>query len=178
MKAQEAQTATGRKVYRQGWSITVIVVAVSVLLLMIKPLVTGDVLTTDDLLLSLPYLVLIAVMMYPMIYDRVIVSETGLQVFRVGSVYSTSWDNIESIVKVQIGLKHGFALVLRVPALKANKWLAWRTDEASWMERQGHFMPLDRTIPLFMLIPNWINSELGQDIRRYAPHLFTKASQG
>lgn len=176
MKAREAQTSTRRRVYGQRWSTTVIVVAVYVLLFMIKPLITGDVLTEDDLLLSLPYLVLIAGMMYPMIYDRVIVSETGLQVFRVGSVYSTSWDNIESISKVQIGLKHGFVLLLRQPAMKANKWLAWRTDEASWMERQGHFMPLDRTIPLFLLIPNWVNGELGQDIRRYAPHLFTKAS--
>lgn len=171
MGARVTQSPAGRKVYRQKWNTTVVFVAISILILMVMP-------PANDLFISIPYLLMAAILIFPMFYNRVIVSETGLQVFRVSSVYSTSWDNIESIVKVQIGLKHGFALVLREPALKANKWLAWHTNEASWMERQGHFMPLDRTIPLFLLIPNWVNGELGQDIRRYAPHLFAKTTQG
>jgi hypothetical protein len=171
MDARVTQSPAGRKVYRQKWDTTVVFVVISILILMVMP-------PANDLFISVPYLLMVAILIFPMFYNRVIVSETGLQVFRVGSVYSTTWDNIESIAKVQIGLRHGFVLLLREPAMKTNRLLAWRSDEATWMERQGQFVPLERAIPLFLLIPNWVNGELGQDIRRYAPQLFAKTTQG
>jgi hypothetical protein len=171
MGTDTTRSLASDRVYRQQWTATPVFIAISIVILMVMP-------PADDLFISIPYLLMVAILIFPMLYNRVIVSETGLKVFRVGFVYSTSWDNIESIAKVQIGLKHGFVLLLRQPAMKANRWLAWRTDEATWMERQGQFVPLERAIPLFLIIPNWVNGELGQDIRRYAPHVFAKATQG
>jgi len=148
------------------------------LLLMIRPLIDRRPLDIDDLLLSLPYLIFVALLAYVVFYDRVVVSENGLELFQVGYHYNTTWDNVERITTAQSGLKHGAVLVLRQPSVKATRWLTWLVGhEVESLERNGQFIPVGQAIPLFLFLPHWQRDALGKDIRRYAPHLFAKTTE-
>ncbi len=113
--------------------------------------------------------------LYATLHDRVVISETGIEFYQVSYRHSTTWNNIERIERVQVGLKHFDVLLLREPAVQLNKLLTWRMKDESWMEHGGQFVPLAKAIPLFMFRPDWRTSEVGQEMQLYAPRLFTEA---
>jgi hypothetical protein len=167
------------RVYRPKWGTMHVALVFAVLGLMIRPLLDREAIDIDDLFLSIPYLVVVALLAFPVFYERIVVSENGLEFFQVGYRYSTTWDNIDRITTAQIGLKHGAVLLLRKPALKTNRWLAWLSrNEAEWLEQNGQFIPQGQAIPLFLFLPNWQCDALGKDIRHCAPQLFAITTQG
>jgi hypothetical protein len=115
-----------------------------------------------------------ALALYATLRDRVVISETGIEFYQVSYRHSTTWDNVERIERVQVGLKHFDALILREPAVQLNKLLTWRIKDETWMEHGEQFVPLEKVIPLFMFRPDWRTSEIGQDMQLYAPRLFTE----
>jgi hypothetical protein len=115
-----------------------------------------------------------ALALYATLRDRVVISETGIEFYQVSYRHSTTWDNVERIERVQVGLKHFDALILREPAVHLNKLWAWRINDESWMEHSGQLVLLEKAIPLFMFRPDWRTSEIGQDMQFYVPRLFTE----
>ncbi len=146
----------------------------AILVVLLWPFVLGEGMTYRWLLPMALCFVFAGISIYAALYNRVITSDYGIEFYRIGYRIRTTWDNTEHIAEAQIGNKRGEVLTLRQPALHRTKWLAWGTTDEQWLERDGQFIPLERTIPLFMLLSNWRKSELGQDIRRHAPHLFEK----
>ncbi|MEM7343543.1 MAG: hypothetical protein AAF485_04825 [Chloroflexota bacterium] len=89
----------------------------------------------------------------------IITSADGLEIQSVGFKASTSWDNIEKIGQYRLGE----ALYLNQPFLiEGNKTVA----TLNGFNSEKLVFPLGRA-------KRWRNRELGKEIERYAPHLFT-----
>lgn len=99
-------------------------------------------------------------------HGRLVISPDGIEYYAPYYSIRTTWDNIGSIGRTRALCGYspleveGF--VLGQPALQGNEWL-------NWLTRLAH---LDRFVPLSPFAKQWRKSELGQDVRRYTPHLF------
>ncbi len=93
---------------------------------------------------------------------RLVTSPQRLEFFAPGYNLSTTWDNLE-----KIGVRQPFSqavLYLRQePALRSSSPLRWLWLRP-WTNR--------KLLPLHLFHRSW-QGELGQDFRRYAPHLFS-----
>ncbi len=162
-----------RKVYRQRWyKAIVLIMSAAILVVLLWPFVLGEGMTYRWLLPMTLCLLFAGISLYAALYNRAIILDGGIEFYRFGYRILTTWDNIERIADAQMGRRRGEVLMLRQSALQVNKWLAWSTTIEQRLEREGQFIPLERTIPLFTLLSDWRNSELGQDIKRHAPRLF------
>lgn len=93
---------------------------------------------------------------------RIVVSRDGIEYHGGLYIISTSWDNVVRIGQIPSAFGMTEGLVLREPAMHASNWLCWLVR----MNR------IDHVIPLASFMWWWRDTELGDDIRRYAPHLF------
>jgi hypothetical protein len=96
------------------------------------------------------------------------VSSSGLEYHTVGLTIQTPWHNIERLLDEHLMPR----LLLRQPA--AVEMRIWTTLLAPGRAR--HDPPADLLIPLFFFQFSR-HSELGQQLQRYAPRLFERASQ-
>jgi hypothetical protein len=76
--------------------------------------------------------------------------------------YRTAWDNVERVVAMPFGVwrRNLECLTLRDPAADVGGWLTLPSPES-----------YRRVIPLGLFLANWRDGEIGQEIRKYAPHL-------
>jgi hypothetical protein len=90
---------------------------------------------------------------------RLVLSPEKLEFYSPGLALTTSWDNLERIGRLAT---HN-SLVLRAPATQKTAW---------WFKllrkRPEHEIPMS-------MFSNWRVSEIGQEIKKYAPHLFSSA---
>jgi hypothetical protein len=91
------------------------------------------------------------------------VSPTGLEYHTFGLTIQTPWHNIDRLLDEHLMPR----LLLKQPSAVATLW--WATMLAPGRARSDP--PADRVIPLFFFQFSG-HSDLGQHIRRYAPHLF------
>ena len=93
---------------------------------------------------------------------RIITSPAGIGLYSPGFELHTDWANLEKISShaVLLGMRKYDCLLLRQPGTHKNTW--WMSPLTS----QGKI-----EIPLSMH-KDWRESELGQEIKKYAPHLF------
>jgi hypothetical protein len=100
-------------------------------------------------------------------HGRFVTLPDGIEYYAPYYSIRTTWDNIESIGRT-LGGMYGYwhfeveGFLLHQSALQGNKWLNWPT----------RLVHLDRFVPVSPFAKQWRDSELGQDVRRYAPHLF------
>ncbi len=165
-------SSTRKVYYKPGRAIAVIVALGLLLLLLWRGFREYETLSWAFWFIFAVDLASGALALYATLRDRAIISETGIEFYQASYRHSTTWDNVERIERVQVGLKHFEALILREPAVHLNKLWAWRMKDESWMEHGGQFVPLEKVIPLFMFRPDWRTSEIGQDMQLYAPRLF------
>lgn len=116
-----------------------------------------------------------AIALYALLYNRVIISDTGIEFYQLSYRHSTTWNNIDRIERVQVSTKYFDALILREPAVRYNWLWGWRHREEDWMELNEQFLSLDKTIPLFVFNREWRTGDIGRDIQTYVPRLFTEA---
>lgn len=108
---------------------------------------------------------LFAVLMaYSAIQIRLIISPAGIEYYQVGYSVKTTWDNIARIGKIPTGRIMAEGLILSEPALFVSSWLA----RVKYIQTRG------KLIPLSSFKRNWKASELGQNIKKYAPRLFVE----
>jgi hypothetical protein len=93
---------------------------------------------------------------------RLVLSPERLEFYSPGLVLTTSWDNLERIgsVSTLLGSAKSDNLVLRAAAIQKTAW---------WFKLLRKHP--EHVIPMSMF-SNWRGSEIGQEIKRYAPHLF------
>jgi hypothetical protein len=93
---------------------------------------------------------------------RLALSPEKLEFYSPGLVLTTSWDNLERIgsMSTLLGAKYD-SLVLRATATQKT---------AGWFKLLRKHP--EHEIPMSMF-SNWRVSEIGQEIKRYAPHLFS-----
>jgi hypothetical protein len=102
---------------------------------------------------------------YKAIYEHIAVSQNGTEYHSPWMVLETSWENIE---KISYGWHNG----LRIEGLlvdssqiriKKHSFFDRSTDPFTWRRM---------IIPVACFAENWRESELGQQIKQHAPHLF------
>lgn len=109
----------------------------------------------------IPLTVVAAYFFYMAYHIRLEVSPEGIEYFQMGYHLKTTWDNVERVGMIPMGLLMAEGLILRESALQ-GKMLGRKN-----LERNR----LDRAVPLTLFQPWWRENGLGEEIKRYAPHL-------
>jgi hypothetical protein len=103
-------------------------------------------------------------MAYSAIQIRLVVSPEGVEYYQVGYSIKTTWDNVARVGEIPVGRIMAEGLILYQPALFVNSWFA----SVKYIQTRG------KLIPLSLFKHDWLESELGQSIKKYAPHLFAQ----
>jgi len=103
-------------------------------------------------------------MAYSAVQIRLIISPDGVEYYQVGYSVRTSWDNVARIGEIPAGRIIAEGLILYEPALFVDKMFSG----VKYIQTRG------QVIPLSLFIHDWVDSELGQEIKKYAPHLFAR----
>jgi hypothetical protein len=103
--------------------------------------------------------------------EHIVVSEKGIEYFAPGVIFETAWKNIERISKYWHNGFRQDCFLIDSSQIRMKKW--------SFFLGRNLPMPFGFTlqktlIPLSGFSENWSDSELGQQIKQYAPHLFEK----
>ena len=103
--------------------------------------------------------------------EHIVVSEKGIEYHAPGVIFETAWKNIEIISKYWHNGFRQDCLLVDSSQVRMKKW--------SFFLGRNLPMPFGFTlqktlIPLSGFSENWRDSELGQQIKQYAPHLFEK----
>ena len=91
--------------------------------------------------------------------EHIIISSDGIEYQTLVYAIKVSWEQVEMI-------KGHFQLMVRRTALVVN----YSNENVLW--KKLPFSLPSRFIPLSCFANNWRESELGQQIKQYAPHLF------
>ena len=101
--------------------------------------------------------------------EHVIVSEKGIEYYAPGVIFETDWKSVEQISKYwRKGFRHD-CLVIDNSRVRMKKWSFFSGRN---LPTPVEFVPRKTLIPLSGFSDNWRDSELGQQIKQYAPHLF------
>ncbi len=164
--------STTRRVFYDPWRVPAMIIALVLIGLTVTIWTTYGV-NVGALLLLLVCLGYMHQILCDALYGRVVITTDGIEFRRMGYCIQTRWDNIKRLVYAQIGQSKGDILVLREPRVSVNKRLSLLWREAQRLERAKEFAPLGKAMPLYYLDQKWRTGELGQELRRHAPHLFT-----
>ena len=118
--------------------------------------------------LPLPFVVIVSffaiLMAYSAIQIRLVISPEGIEYYQVGYSVKTTWSNVARVGEIPAGRIMAEGLILHEPALFVDNWLSG----VKYIQTRG------KLIPLSLFKRDWLDSNLGQDIRKYAPHLFAR----
>lgn len=103
-------------------------------------------------------------MAYSAVQIRLVISPDGIEYYQVGYSVRTSWENVARIGEIPAGRIIAEGLILYEPALTVDKLFSG----VKYIQTRG------QVIPLSLFKRDWLNSKLGQDIGKYAPHLFAR----
>jgi hypothetical protein len=108
----------------------------------------------------------IFLLIYKNSQEHVVVSEKGIEYSRPGLILEAKW---EGVSKVATYWHQGFrqeCLLIDNSQVRIKKW------SLGSIPGPFEFVPRNTIIPLSCFSDNWRDSELGQQIKQYAPHLF------
>lgn len=99
-------------------------------------------------------------LLYRSYFERVVISSTGIQYYVFGYSIRTDWEKLMRM-KGQLGRDpDDFYLIYSMD--NVQKWF--------WLPK--FLIPRKKTVPFHLFSNNWRDSELGQQIKQHAPHLF------
>jgi hypothetical protein len=101
--------------------------------------------------------------------EHIIVSEKGIEYYAPGVIFETGWKSIERISKYWRGGFRHDCLVIDNSQIRMKKWSFFGGRN---LPMPFEFVPKKTLIPLSGFSENWRDSELGQQIKQYAPYLF------
>ena len=103
--------------------------------------------------------------------EHIVLIEKGIEYNAPGVIFETDWESIE---QVSNHWRHGYVhecLVVDNSRIRIRKW----TFFLGGRNIPTPLFSFEKTIiPLSCFADNWRDSELGQQIKQYAPHLFEK----
>lgn len=97
--------------------------------------------------------------------SHITVSRSGVVWHSLGFTLSASWEDIEKISHSIYGFSIQEGLSITKLKVRIN-------EEGGYLPTPWQSPPLKPFIPLSCFGDNWRDSELGQQIKQYAPHLF------
>ena len=98
--------------------------------------------------------------------EHMVVSEKGIEFHSPTVVFETKW---ESLQRISTHWYQGFrqeCLIVDNSQVRIRKW------SLGSIPAPFEFVPRNTIIPLSCFSENWRDSELGRQIKQYAPHLF------
>lgn len=99
--------------------------------------------------------------------EYLITNDNTIEYHRLGASFEVNWNDIEKISYRSYLYTRQECLVTDQSKLKIKSMSFW----GSWYElNSGN----NTSIPISCFAENWRDSELGQQIKQYAPHLFEK----
>lgn len=101
---------------------------------------------------------------YSAIQICLVVSPEGVEYYQVGYSVKITWSNVARIGEIPAGQIMAEGLILHQSALFVDNWLAG----VKYIQTRG------KLIPLSLFERAWSGSEPGQDIKKFAPHLFAR----
>lgn len=96
--------------------------------------------------------------------ERITLSDSDIQYHRPGLTFNAKWKDIEGIGKNLLIPILYEGLLIDPDQIRMSEW--WLGSYANWSRKAF--------IPLSCFSNNWRDSELGQQIKQHAPHLFEK----
>ncbi len=103
--------------------------------------------------------------------EHIVVSEKGIEYYAPGVVFETDWKSIE---KISVNWRYGFrhdCLLIDNSQIRMKKWSFFLGRN---LPMPFEFFSRKALIPLSGFSEKWRDSQLGQQIKEYAPHLFEK----
>lgn len=156
MKSDTSSFSSDRKVYFRSNRNSVIVLAVFLIIIVL----TFEV----PLIAQIITFCTAALLVYSAVQIKLITSPDGIAYYHVGYSVRTPWSNLARIEEIPDGRGTIAALILYEPALQVDNRLASVQNVQS----------REQVIPLSPFGRDWLNSELGDDLKKYAPHLFAR----
>ena len=98
--------------------------------------------------------------------SHIVVSKNGVVWNSFGFTLSTEWKYIEKISYRTYGFSIQEGLSITKPVIQINN------VGIGYLPTPWHMPPVKPFIPLSCFVDNWRDSELGGQIKQYAPHLF------
>jgi len=124
--------------------------------------------------INIVYLLLIGyvtIRIFSRIKDETItISDTGIEYNTPGTILEIQWENIYKISRCRRRLIKQECLVIDQLHVKITRWAVDPNLYPTLVENHQKNI----AIPLSCFSENWRDSELGQQIKQYAPHLFEK----
>jgi hypothetical protein len=102
--------------------------------------------------------------------ENIAISNSGLEYDTPGIILEIKWENIQKVSHVWKWFIRQECLVADQAHVKIKRWAIYANSYPSLLENY----PQNIAIPLSCFSENWRDSELGQQIKQYAPHLFEK----
>lgn len=104
--------------------------------------------------------------LYHVPISHIVVSKSGVVWHGTGFTLSTSWEDIEKISNHIYGFSIQEGLAMTRLKVRINQ------TGVSYLPTPWHSPPVRPFIPLSCFVDNWRDSELGEQIKKNAPHLF------
>jgi hypothetical protein len=175
-KGKEINTYTGRLRSAIMITLMVIIVHIGAMGLLVNEITV--VFWAVNIVLFILYMLFFAIMAFQATYIKISVYENGIEWQRSTSCVFTTWDNINKIDRKDEGDSTTFGIYLHEHV---------SSDVSSWLDRRFFSNPVDyiRLIPTVSVpttfkglegnmidIQAFAKTDFGQDLARYAPHLF------
>lgn len=96
--------------------------------------------------------------------EHIILSSSGIEYHRVGLTFHTKWESLREVNLHWFTPIEQEGIFVDPDLIRITEWWIGSYEYGVW--RQKAFIPLSK------FSDNWRDSELGQQIKRYAPHLF------
>ena len=97
--------------------------------------------------------------------EKIVISDKGIEYHRLGLTFNIKWENIEEInTHWSVPFKQE-GLYIDPDLIRITEWWSGSYKAYGGWGRKAF-------IPLSKFSEDWRNSQLGQQIKQYAPHLF------
>ncbi|HQU37108.1 MAG TPA: hypothetical protein PLR65_11040 [Anaerolineales bacterium] len=98
--------------------------------------------------------------------ERLTLSDEGIEYHRLGLTFNTKWENVRVLRTRWFSPFEQEGIFLAADQFRITEW--WINSNELGVWGQKAFIPLSK------FSDNWRNTELGIQIKQYAPHLFEK----
>jgi len=101
------------------------------------------------------------------ISEHITLSQDGIEYHRLGLTFNTKWENVRELETQWFPPFEHEGISLDPDQIRITEWWSGNyTGYGGWSRKSF--------IPLSKFSENWRDSELGQQIKQHAPHLFEK----
>jgi len=121
--------------------------------------------------ISLLGIIVTALAIYNVQTSYIVISEVGIVWYSLGFTSWTRWKYVEKISRRLYGFSVQEGLTINKLMIRVNK------TGLGYLPMPWQILPIKPFLPLSCFYDNWRDSELGQQIKQHASHLFEKENK-